>query len=100
MASAPKRQIGTMACMCCGHEIPVKAGESGTINAACPWCDFPAYAKAGTEAHRIITARLKNKPQPKPEPKPEPKAPEPAAPPPTPARRPARSIFDLGARNG
>lgn len=103
MATKPKSHVGTMACMCCGHDIPVKQAENGTLNAACSWCDFPAYAKAGTEAHRIITGKLKNKPEPKPEPKPAqaPAAkPAPATPPAAPApaaKRPRNSIFDLGA---
>lgn len=67
MATKPKTTIGTMACMCCGHEIPVKQADNGTLNAACAWCDFPAYAKAGTQAHRIITGKLKNQ-QPEPTP--------------------------------
>lgn len=103
MATTPKRQIGTMACLCCGHKIPVKAAENGTINAACPWCDFPAYAKAGTEAHRIITGKLDGQqitaPTPAPAAKPAP-TPAPAAKPePTPAPAPRRvsTIFDLGA---
>lgn len=55
----PKTHLGTMACLCCSREIPVKAAETGTLNAACPWCDFPAYAKVGTEAHKIIMGKLK-----------------------------------------
>ena len=95
MATTLKRQVGTMACLCCGHEIPVKAAENGTLNAACAWCDFPAYAKAGTDAHRIITAKLKNRPEPAPEPA---KPAAPAAKPAPAPRRAASSIFDLGAR--
>ena len=99
MATKPKSHVGTMACMCCGHDIPVKQAENGTLNAACSWCDFPAYAKAGTEAHRIITSKLKNKPEPKPAPAPVAKptpAPTPT-PAPAPVKRPRNSIFDLGA---
>jgi hypothetical protein len=104
MATKPKTHMGTMACLCCGHEIPVKAAENGTLNAACAWCDFPAYAKAGTEAHRIITGKLKNKPAPAATPAPAPApAAKPAAKPapapePAPAAkpRPRNSIFDLG----
>lgn len=101
MATKPKTHMGTMACMCCGHEIPVKAADNGTLNAACAWCDFPAYAKAGTEAHRIISGKLKNKPAPAaPAPaaatKPAPAKPE-ATPTPAPVKRPRNSIFDLGA---
>lgn len=97
MATTPKRQVGTMACMCCGHEIPVKAAENGTLNAACAWCDFPAYAKAGTQAHRIITGKLQNVTA-APAPATKPKAAAPAATPATPAPAPRRasSIFDLG----
>lgn len=58
MATTPKETIGTMECMCCGREIPVKQGPNGTINAACNWCDFPAWAKKGTEAARIIGTRM------------------------------------------
>ena len=101
MATKPKTHMGTMNCLCCGHEIPVKAAENGTLNAACAWCDFPAYAKAGTEAHRIISGKLKNKPAPAtPAPAPATKqAPAtPATPPPAAATkpRPRNSIFDLG----
>lgn len=53
------KRLGSMACLCCGEEIPVKESATGTINASCPWCDFPAYAKAGTQAHSIISKRLK-----------------------------------------
>lgn len=63
MATTPKTGVGTMDCMCCGREIPVKAATNGTLNAACAWCDFPAYAKAGTGAHRIITGKLRNQPE-------------------------------------
>jgi hypothetical protein len=103
MATKPKTHIGTMNCLCCGHEIPVKAADNGTLNAACSWCDFPAYAKAGTEAHRIISGKLKNKPAPAAAPaqapatKPAAAKPAPAPiPTPAPVARPRNSIFDLG----
>lgn len=103
MATAPKRQVGTMKCLCCGHEIPVKAATNGTLNAACAWCDFPAYAKAGTEAHRIIMGKLENRPEP------ENKAPtatkKVADPGPAPVPEPSKkmmaacsTIFDLGRK--
>ena len=102
MATTPKETIGTMPCMCCGREIPVKQGPNGTINAACNWCDFPAWAKKGTEAARIIGARMtpiaaavqqqireaqKKPPAPAPTPA---KTPEPQ---PAPAPAPRRGIF-------
>lgn len=59
MAIRPKNQVGTMDCLVCGHEIPVKEGESGTLSFSCPWCDFPGYAKAGTQALGLVKARLK-----------------------------------------
>lgn len=96
MATKPKTHIGTMACLCCGHEIPVKQAENGTLNAACPWCDFPAYAKAGTEAHRIITGKIKGKPAPPAEPKAAAKPAQAPAPEPAPAPKPRASIFHMG----
>lgn len=101
MATKPKSMVGTMRCMCCGEQIPVKTAENGTINAACPWCDFPAWAKAGTRAHHIIMGKVKpseTAPAPKPAPVPAPAAKTAAAPPPAaPAERRRNSIFDLGA---
>jgi len=77
----PKTIIGKMDCMCCGHEIPVKQADNGTLNAACPWCDFPAYAKKGSQAHRIITGKIKGQPAAQPAP------PAQAAPAPAPAKK-------------
>ena len=92
--TAPKTIIGKMDCLCCGHEIPVKQAENGTINAACPWCDFPAYAKKGSEAHRIITGKLKGQPAPAAS-KPAPPAAKPTAPPP-PAPAPIKKPGGVG----
>lgn len=80
MAIRPKTQIGTIPCLCCGQTVPVKEAENGTINLSCQWCDFPAYAKKGTEAHRRILANVK---------RPEPAAAEPVAANPVPAHNPA-----------
>ena len=80
MAIRPKTQVGTIDCVCCGHEVPVKMAESGTLNLSCPWCDFPAYAKVNTEAHKIISRRMRAITKPIPdELKPPPPKPEPAA---------------------
>ncbi len=51
--------IGTAGCRCCAREIPVKENANGTLNFNCPWCDFSAYAKKGTEAHRKLGATVK-----------------------------------------
>lgn len=98
MATAkPKTQIGTMACLCCGHEIPVKEAQGGTLHAACPWCDFPAYAKPGTQAHTIIHGKVKGKAAPEPAQAPKPAPTAAAKPPAAPAPEPRkpRSVFDL-----
>lgn len=69
--------LGTMACLCCSRQIPVKRNaDTGTLNAACGWCDFPAWAKEGSEAARIIAARVR------PDADPAPAAPAPAPKPP------------------
>lgn len=54
-----KEQLGTLACLCCSREIPVKKSTGGALSACCPWCDLSAYAKDGTEAHRIIAGRMR-----------------------------------------
>lgn len=59
MAAKPKKTIGTIACSSCGHDVPVRQSDTGTLNFSCPWCDLPAYAKAGTEAHANTLKRMK-----------------------------------------
>lgn len=54
-----KEQLGTLACLCCSREIPVKKSTGGALSACCPWCDLSAYAKEGTEAHRLIAGRMR-----------------------------------------
>jgi hypothetical protein len=86
MATNPKTTRGTMKCLCCGQTIPVKASDNGTLSFPCTWCDFPAYAKSGTEAHRIVTklitpaASSEPPPAPGPELEPESQPAPPAAP--------------------
>lgn len=64
-----KEQLGTLACLCCSREIPVKKSTGGALSACCPWCDLSAYAKDGTEAHRLIAGRMRrNEPPPGAEP--------------------------------
>jgi hypothetical protein len=64
----PKEIIGTIGCYSCSKEVPVKQSESGTLSFPCPWCDFPAYAKVGTEAHTIAAGRMKKAEEPVPVP--------------------------------
>lgn len=86
MAIRPKNQVGTIPCLCCGQVVPVKETESGTLNFACPWCDFPAYAKAGTEANRRVRKAMRplaapvDSPPPPADTKPVPANPEPSRP--------------------
>ncbi|KAI3589313.1 hypothetical protein D9X30_4896 [Cupriavidus sp. U2] len=92
MAIRPKTQIGTIPCLCCGQTVPVKEAENGTINLSCQWCDFPAYAKKGTEAHRRILANVK-RPEPVAAPVAAPAANTVPAPTPAPARKPSGLMF-------
>jgi len=52
-------KVGTVACLVCGESIPVKGTAGGGVSVCCPWCDVSAYAKAGTEAARIIKGKMK-----------------------------------------
>ncbi|RQQ65553.1 hypothetical protein [Burkholderia stagnalis] len=93
MKQRPKKTIiGTTQCVCCGRDIPAKESETGTLDVSCQWCELPTYAKKGTEAHRVLMARVKRHAEP------EPDATNPVhAPPaePKPAARAARSVFDV-----
>jgi hypothetical protein len=53
------QRIGTIACLVCTHEIPVKKTEGGKLSLACPWCDAPIYLNAGSEAERLVLERVK-----------------------------------------
>lgn len=93
MKTRPKKTIiGTAACSCCGREIPARESETGTLNLSCQWCDLPLYAKKGTEAHRVLLARVKRHAEP------EPDATNPVHAPPVeqkPAARAVRGVFDV-----
>ena len=68
----PRESLGAIPCYCCRREIPVKKSTGGSLSVSCPWCDFSAYAKEGTEAYRDIVSKL---------PKPATNEPEPNTPP-------------------
>ena len=59
-----RTNAGTIGCLCCGETIPVKEKENGTLSVSCPWCDFSAYARPGTQAHGLISAKIKRAPAP------------------------------------
>lgn len=54
------RKVGAMDCVVCGEVMPVKQNGRDTLNVSCPWCGFSAYAKGGTEAHRIVAGWVRN----------------------------------------
>lgn len=71
-----RETVGQIDCLCCGREIPAKMGAAGALSVCCPWCDFSAYAKKGTEAARIIAKRIREAfPDDQPAPAEKPKAP-------------------------
>lgn len=53
------RRIGVMACVACSREIPVKVTPGEKLSCQCTWCDLPLYVNPGTEAHRLIMAKVK-----------------------------------------
>lgn len=53
-----KIQAGTGPCLACGQTIPYKLADSGALSVCCPWCDFSGYARAGTQARRIIEPKM------------------------------------------
>lgn len=89
---ALKTIAGTMPCMCCDHEIPAKQTEAGGYSVSCPWCDFTAWSKPGTEATRIIAKRVKAAPA-------EPAPPAPGQVP-APEPKPKAKPFDMWNPNG
>ncbi|EON15334.1 hypothetical protein [Pandoraea sp. SD6-2] len=87
-----KSVIGTVNCLCCGKEIPARVSENGTLNLSCHWCDFPAYARKGTEAHGRLMGKVTKYATPEPEKVPK-DVPEAAPAPKAPIA--GRSVFDL-----
>ena len=87
MATTTKPRIGHTACPSCGEKMPVKQSPNGTLNLSCPECDYVAYAKTGTDAHRhamkkitlLATPAAPASPAPKPAAKAAPAAPTMAA---------------------
>jgi hypothetical protein len=89
----PKKEIiGTCKCLVCERDIPAKQSETGTLDVSCQWCEFPAYAKAGTEAHRRLMERVIRTAPAASDPEPEP---PPAPPQPKQAAKATRSVFDV-----
>lgn len=57
-------QVGTMKCLVCDQEMPVKGNDKQTISVSCPWCDFSGYAKKGAQAHGLLLKKVKLAPAP------------------------------------
>lgn len=91
MASEPVKLIGEVDCICCGKVMPVRQNGRDTLNISCPWCGLSAYAKGGTEAHKIIGGWMRKSSPDEPEKSP---APAPVAPP-VPAPSPIKSLLDM-----
>ena len=51
------RIIGTIGCLLCTREVPVKEQANGLAMANCGWCSFQAYAR-GEEADSIIRKKM------------------------------------------
>ena len=49
--------IGTIGCLLCTREVPVKEQANGLAMANCGWCSFQAYAR-GEEADSIIRKKM------------------------------------------
>lgn len=56
-----REQVGEAPCLVCAQAVPVKKSEGGSLSFSCPWCDFSAYAKPGTQAYSILAPRVKVK---------------------------------------
>jgi len=56
--------LGTMACLVCSREIPVKETPGGKLSCACQWCDLPLYVNPHTEAFDRVMRLVKRAPAP------------------------------------
>lgn len=53
-----KVKRGEGACPACGERIVWRESDSGALSCFCQDCDFQGYAKEGTEAKRLILAKI------------------------------------------
>ena len=56
MVSKTKVLVGVVKCFnrACGHEVPVRQNDAGTLDVSCTWCGKPGYAKRGTEFYKAV----------------------------------------------
>jgi hypothetical protein len=52
------KRIGSMPCICCGKEVPVKKTSGGKLSIVCDWCDLPLYINVDTEAFDRFMAKV------------------------------------------
>jgi ssDNA-binding Zn-finger/Zn-ribbon topoisomerase 1 len=95
MAAAPKKNLGKIACPCCGEPVALKESATGKLSYACQEaeCEVTGFADKHSAAARKWLAKLPARPAdaaPAPAAKP---AAKPAVTPPPP--KPAASAFDL-----
>lgn len=92
-----KRKVGTGACFACGREVVWRKTEGGALSTFCQHCDLQAYAKDGTEAERMILAKIGATAAPAPDKAPAPQPAPAAAKPAAPAQKPKPAgVFGLG----
>jgi hypothetical protein len=65
------KRIGSMPCICCGKEVPVKKTSGGKLSIVCDWCDLPLYINVDTEAFDRFMAKVVQDPVPEASPAPE-----------------------------
>jgi hypothetical protein len=53
-----KIKAGQGECFACRREVVWRKAESGALSCWCQHCDYQGYAKHGTEAERLIMARI------------------------------------------
>lgn len=81
-----KVKAGEGSCPVCSNRVVWRLSDSGALSCFCQDCDVQLYAKDGTEAKRVILAKIGAAPAPK--------APAPdKKPAPTPEKPPKAGIF-------
>lgn len=85
-----KTKAGDDNCPVCENRIVWRLADSGSLSCFCQDCDFQGYAKEGTEAKRVLMAKIGAPGNPQSTP-----AATPAAPEPKPEKKSAFGVFGL-----
>lgn len=59
-----KSKAGEGTCPACSARVVWRLADSGSLSCFCQDCDFQGYAKEGTEAKRLILAKIGAPPPP------------------------------------